>query len=410
MDPATFTSRKTGQLVRITEGGVHAFLPDTLPIRHFSISPEVSVAVEEAAKELGRLDGHGQHFPDRAKLLAAPLLRKEAVLSSRIEGAQTTFEDLVLYEGANIERAVRQKDNREVSNCVKAILFAQERVKEIPIGKQLMCESHQLLMEGTDDARVSPGQIRDKQVHIAREGVPIEDARYVPPPAYDVAPLLENFQEYIAAPDVLPFLVRLAILHYQFEAIHPFCDGNGRLGRLLIVLMICTKGLLSAPMLYLSAYFERRRGQYNELLLNISRDAQWEAWILFFLRGVAIQARDANQRLWQLETLRTEYKRRLGNTTIAAEKLVDELFRLPVMSNGIARRVTNFTWQSARDTVRRLEDAKIIVLVSGERKEHVYVAPEIIAIVDAAESTPAPEEARQVEFDLEAPPEVTQAT
>jgi len=406
MDTATFTDRKTGDLVNI-EGGAHAFLPYPVPISNFQITPEISVAVELAAQELGRLDGHSHHFPDRAQLLVAPLLRKEAILSSRIEGTQTTFEELVLFEGANIEHAERQRDNREVLNYVSAMLFAQKRIKEIPLAKQLICETHQLLMAGTDESKTAPGQIRDRQVHIGQEGTSLEDARYVPPPPYHIAPLMQNFQDYIAKPDLLPFLVRLAILHYQFEAIHPFCDGNGRLGRLLLVLMMVKQGVLSAPMLYLSAYFERRRNQYNDLLLNISRDAQWEAWLLFFLRGVAMQARDANQRIWQLQSLRTEFKARLGNATMAVDKLVDQLFASPLMSNSIAKRVTGFSWQSARDNVKKLEDAGIIVKLEIDSKEHLYISPTIIEIVDAAKAIPDDE---QLELSLERPPEITQAS
>jgi Fic family protein len=406
VNPDLFTKSRTGKLVSITEGGL-AFVPNLLPIPHFSLSPAINLELEQANLELGRLDGHGQNLPD-PKLLAAPFLRKEAVLSSRIEGTQTTFSDLVLFEAAQMERAINTRDNREVSNYVRALRYGLDRCKEIPLGKQLLCEMHQLLMSGIEEDSI--GLFREKQVHIAPPGVPLADARFVPPPPYHLAPLFDNLQVYLADPDPLPLLVRLAIVHYQFEAIHPFQDGNGRLGRLLIVLMLCAAGRLAEPMLYLSAYFERRRGQYGDLLLNVSRDGQWDEWILFFLRGIAMQSRDAVQRARQLQELRKDYDLRLKGGTEAAHRLIIELFKLPVMTNSIAIQATGFSWQSARDTVKRLEAAGIVRRLDILRREHIYVAPEIISIVDAAEAVPSPTDTRQVEFDLEPPVEVTQSS
>ncbi|HEY1682137.1 MAG TPA: Fic family protein [Candidatus Tumulicola sp.] len=385
MDASEFTARKTGDLVKITEGGC-AFVPDLLPIS-VELSHMVNLELEQASLELGRLDGHGQNLPD-PQLLIAPFLRKEAVLSSRIEGTQTTFSDLVLFEAMQIQEAVRSRDNREVSNYVNALLYGLQRCKELPLGKQLLCEMHHLLLRGIEKDEALLGSFRTAQVHIAPAGVPIQFARFVPPPPYQIPALFDNLQNYLAAPDDLPLLVRLAIVHYQFETIHPFMDGNGRLGRLLIVLMLCAAGRLAAPMLYLSAYFERRRGQYTDLLLNVSREGRWEEWILFFLRGIATQARDAVQRARQLQALRKDYNERLKGATDATHRLVDELFKLPVMTNKIAERATGFSWQSARDTVKRLEKTKIIMRVNSQDKEHIYLAPEIIAIVDAAEAVP----------------------
>ncbi len=389
MNPTTFTKRSTGELVQISEGGL-AFVPTRLPITGLALSRDMVLSLDEAITELGRLDGHGQNLPD-PHLLIAPLLRKEAVLSSRIEGTQTTFSDLVLFEAAQLGKSARDRDNREVANYVTALMYALARCGELPIGKRLICEVHAKLMARIDEDNTRPGRFRETQVHIGPRGLGISDARYVPPPPYQIDPLFENLAEYIQqSADRLPLLIRLAIVHYQFEAIHPFLDGNGRIGRLLITLMLCAEKRLAAPTLYLSAYFERRREQYNDLMLEVSRDGQWEPWILFFLRGIAIQARDAVQRMKQLQDLRTDYKARLAaaRATVATHTLVDELFKLPVMTNTIGAKVLDFSWQSARDTVRKLEEAKIITLIDGSAKQKVYVAQDIIRIVDAVEAVP----------------------
>jgi Fic family protein len=191
-------------------------------------------------------------------------------------------------------------------------------------------------------------------------------------------------------------------VHYQFETIHPFLDGNGRIGRLLITLMLCAEKRLAAPMLYLSAYFERRRQQYNDLMLNVSRDGQWEPWILFFLRGIALQARDAVQRTKQLQNLREQYRAKLteARATAAALRLVDELFKLPVMSYGIAERVLGFSWQSSRDTVLKLAELGIVHRLKDSGKQHLYLCDDIIRIVDAVEAVPPPAELKEVQLPL----------
>ena len=390
MEPSSFTNGMTGELLRITDGGV-AFLPAPLPPTNFALAPDVILALDEATTELGRLDGHGQNLPD-PQLLIAPFLRKEAVLSSRIEGTQTTFSDLVLFEAAHFEKSERERDNREVSNYVAALQYALARCGDIPVGKRLICEVHKKLLAGIDEEKTRPGRFRATQVHIGPRGFGIAEARYVPPPPYFLDGAFEALGRYIQKPDRLPLLVRLALVHYQFEALHPFLDGNGRIGRLLITLMLCAEKRLAAPMLYLSAYFERRRQHYNDLMLNISKDGQWEPWILFFLRGIALQARDAVQRAKQLQELRERYRSKVteARATAATLRLVDELFKLPVMTYAIAENVLGFSWQSSRDTVLKLAELGIIERYKGSGKQHLYLCAEIIRIVDALEAVPPP--------------------
>ncbi len=300
MEAELFTDRRTGDLVRIPEGGV-AFVPNPLPVGHHVLTPDLVLALEQATTELGRLDGLGSTLPD-TNLLIGPFLRKEAELSSRMEGTQTTFSELVMFEAADGLRA--DGDLREVSNYVVALKYALSRARDTGISRTLLNETQRLLLAGTGEAHRS-GRFRDSQVFIGPRGFSIAEARYVPPPAHRIDELIDNLERYIADGERLPFLVRLAVVHYQFEAIHPFFDGNGRIGRLLMPLLLVHSGMLRAPMLYLSAYFERRRAAYNDAMFAVSADGRWSDWITFVLRGIALQAQDALSRVAQLNRLRS---------------------------------------------------------------------------------------------------------
>jgi Fic family protein len=385
MDISRFSSLAPGSLVRISEGG-HAFVPALLPPSEKVVTDDIVLGLEEATTELGRLDGLAANLPD-PELLLGPFLRREAVLSSRIEGTQTTYSDLVLFEA---EADAPKSDTREVWDYTQALKYGVRRLQDIPIGRQLILEVHAKLMASTDKKNTLAGQFRDRQVYIAPSGLSITDARYVPPPAYEIAGLFANLADYLEHPDKIPLLVRLAITHYQFEAIHPFLDGNGRLGRLLIVMMLCKERRLAAPMLYLSAYFERRRAQYNDLMLNVSQNAEWEPWVLFFLQGVATQARDAIKRTKQLHTLRDSYRSRFktARTPTSVLTIVDYLFQTPVVTIPRAKKLLGFSWQAASENVQKLVDANILRRLDLSSRIQYFVAPEIIEILDRAEAVP----------------------
>jgi Fic family protein len=390
MDPATFTNPASGDIVQIVEGDLasFAFIPAPLPVAAPVLTPEVAMACSEADAELGRLDGLAAYLPD-PEILIGPFLRREAILSSRIEGTRTTFSDLVLFEAT--EERETSGDTREVSNYIDALKYGVRRVQEIPFGRQLVYEIHELLMSGSEPEKL-PGRFRNRQVFIAPVGLSILDARYVPPPVYAIDPAFENLVAYHEQPDRLPLLIRLAISHYQFEAIHPFIDGNGRMGRLLIVLMLCQTKRLAAPMLYLSAYFERRRVQYNDLMLGVSQAGRWEPWLQFFLNGVAAQARDAVVRTRQLHALRDTYRKRVtgARRSTSAVTLVDALFGFPVMTTRIARRILNMSDTAALENILKLVDAGILRQVSpATGRLMLFIADEITDIIDRAEAIPA---------------------
>jgi Fic family protein len=389
LNPRSFGVGAPGRLVTIQEGG-HAFIPSPLPLPlRDALTPQVLLALSEADNELGRLDGLGSNLPN-PELLIAPFLRREALLSSRIEGTQTTFSDFVLFEAAEEELA--SADNREVANYVEALKYGVQRVSEIPLGRQLILEIHQHLMRGTDERQTLPGALRDRQVFIAPARATIDRARYVPPPPLALPTAVENLATYLQQPEAQPLLIRLAVSHYQFEAVHPFVDGNGRVGRILIALQLCSERRLAAPMLYLSAYFERHRQQYYDHLLRVSQTGSWEPWLLFFLRGVALQARDAISRTRELHALRDLYRTRVSGArrSTALLTLVDDLFRLPVMTNRLARLSLGFSWQAANENIQRLVDANILTLLGvGGAGRHIFTAREIIEILDRVEAEDA---------------------
>jgi Fic family protein len=316
---------------------------------------------------------------ERPELLFGIHLRREAVLSSAIEGTHTTLAGLVRFE---VTRHQSSDDDPEVESYVRALEFGLKRVEELPIGNRLFCELHEMLMEHSDHDKTTPGRMRDCTVFIG-EGS-FEGARFVPPPELFVPGLMDNLARYLATEEEAA-LIKLAVAHYQFESIHPFRDGNGRIGRLLISLWLRKQRILSTPTLFLSAFFEKNKHQYYDALLKVSTEAAWEPWILFFLKGVAEQSRDSNLRTQKLIALREDYKNRLAGprASTGPPKLVDELFAIPAITVPSAARLLGVTYAAAKASVRKLVDAGIL----SEPEQHsgvgYYFAWELIDLIEA---------------------------
>lgn len=280
-----------------------------------------------------------------------------------------------------------RSDVREVANYVKALEYGLKRVSELPVSLRLMRELHARLMDGVRGGELTPGEFRTRQNWIGDPGCKIVDATYVPPPVVEMMAALDDFERYIHTLSELPPLVRMAILHYQFEAIHPFVDGNGRIGRLLITLMLVTEGLLPQPLLYLSAFFDRHRGDYYRLLLEVSQNGNWSEWIIFFLRGVAEQAEDAIVRANKLQKLSTEYREQLQTVraSTALLKLTDYLFNHPVITVPLAQSILKHSQPSAQHNIDRLVQEGILQEITGRQRGRVYIADRIMAIVEDRE-------------------------
>jgi Fic family protein len=386
MNPAKFRKEGAGKLFGIGQEQ-WAFLPNPLPPT-LEITWELAERISDADRALGELAGVARTIPN-PHLLIEPFTRREAVLSSRIEGTQATLTELFSAEvGARKEGP--SEAIREISNYVDALEYGLKRLKQLPVSLRLMKELHERLMKDVRGESLSSGEFRRAQNFIGPPGCKLENATYVPPPVPHMKDALDRFEKYLhESRRVLPPLVRLSLIHYQFEAIHPFWDGNGRVGRLLITLLLCSEGLLPQPLLYLSAYFERNRKEYYRLLLDISQTGNWMDWLRFFVNGVSEESRDAVARSNQLLALRQEYREKLQAQKLPGRtlELMENLFKEPVITVAAARDRLKVTTRAAQQNVDRLLQAGILREVTGRKRYRVFVAQRIIQIVEADQAT-----------------------
>jgi len=378
MDIGLFQSSPSGRVVRAIDG-YWAFVPNPLPPKLDWDSPLVSF-VSKADLAVGTLSGLGETLPN-PHLLIYPFIRREAVLSSRIEGTQSSLSDLLLFEATRIEK---QRDVREVRNYVRAIEYGLKRLEELPLSLRLIRELHSILMEGVRGERATPGEFRQSQNWIGPPGCTLNDATFVPPPVPEMLEALDQLEKFLHTDMPLPPLVELALIHYQFESIHPFLDGNGRIGRLLITLFLCQRGILTKPLLYLSAFFERHRQEYYDHLLQVSQQGAWRQWIEFFLTAVAEQSGDAVRRARRLLDLHRNYyqtslEKRLPATS---GQLIELVFMRPVLNARVAQESLKVTFPAAQKAIRALVDEGILAEITGGKRNKAYAAKEILKILE----------------------------
>lgn len=380
MQLSDFTELASKNAVSLGSQSV-AFVPPALP-PDWLPGPEILLLLSQADQAVGRLAGSGQTMAN-PHLLIRPYARREAVLSSRIEGTQSEYEDAVLFEVEPSQS--KAPDANEVKNYIDALEYGLSRVNDLPLSRRLFCEMHERLLASGRGQNRSPGQFRRNQVWIGAEGMAIDAARYVPPPIPQMKRCFDQLEKYLNDKPRLPTLIRLALVHYQIEAIHPFEDGNGRIGRLLIVLMLCKDGILPLPLLYLSAYFEKNRQTYYDLLLAVSTRNAWDEWVSFFLTGVITQANDGIQRATKLATLRDQYHATLHGVRSSSLllQLVDRLFEQPAITAPIASDFLSVSHTSAMKYLRILESHGIAVEVTGNTRDKMFVAREIIRTTNA---------------------------
>lgn len=382
-----FSPEAPGSFVPTIEGA-EAFVPAPLP-SSVQLPPPTVRLLAQAENALGRLSGiAAREF--NPYLVASPLLHREAILSSRMEGTVTTPEQLVLFEaGTRPEGAAPEavEDAQEVLNYIHAMRRGLELLEELPVCLRLIKAVHGVLLDGVRGDRERPGEFRTSQNHIrGRLSEDIADARFVPPPPREMEACLHDLEAYLnrdLAPDHDPLLVQLALTHYQFETIHPFRDGNGRVGRLLLPLLLCAHERLERPVLYLSAYFERHRDLYVDLLLAVSQAGEWIPWIDFFLRGVRESAAEAAEHATALLELRKRYSRRFqkGRSSALLIRLIDRLFQTPFITIREAATLLDVTNQAAANNIHKLEEAGILEKVSGRRRKQVFIAREIMSFM-----------------------------
>lgn len=376
MNPADFQDPSAGRVVH-TPGGYAAFVPAPLP-------PEVSydaglvLALSRADSALSELSGLGRQLPN-PHLLIASYVRREAVLSSRIEGTRASLSDLLLDE-AETDRS-EDADVREVRNYVAALEYGLERLRDLPLSLRFVRELHERLMQGVRGDQATPGEFRRSQNWIGPAGSTPATAPYVPPPPDEMMACLANWELFLHERERLPDLIQCAVLHEQFEAIHPFLDGNGRVGRLLITLFLVERNRLSQPLLYLSDYIESRRQDYYEALQRVRTRGDWPGWLRFFLIGVEETARAAVRQSSRLMDLRESYRQRL-NRRPNALRLLDELFANPYITAARAARALKVSDPTARQAIGVLQEAGLVSEVTGRRWGRVYLARPILEAIE----------------------------
>jgi Fic family protein len=361
------TSTRGGRHER-QPGGYRAFLPAPLPPRPaLRLEGELRSLLSRADHALGRLDGAVLTLPN-PDLFVFMYVRKEAVFSSQIEGTQSSLQDLLTAEAAILDPN-RPRDVGEVVNYVAAMNHGLERLRKLPVSVRLICEIHEVLMRGLRGARLTPGELRRSQNWIGAEGAGLAEASLVPPPPHAVPGALSKLERFLYRDDELPVLVKVGLAHAQFETIHPFLDGNGRVGRLLITFLLAERKLLSRPVLYLSHYFKRHRRSYYDKL-QATRDAgDWEGWLAFFFRAVlevAAEAAETTRRILAMrEDCRERIADRLGRAAGSGHRVLERLFHRPIVSVGDVRDWLKVTQAGANNLVRRLEKLEILREITG---------------------------------------------
>jgi Fic family protein len=388
MKESDFTNGFPGELTRIA-GGHLAFVPAGLP-GAIEIDSEIQLLHEKCMLSLGAL-GQIVPFLPNPRLITSPFLRREAVLSSRIEGTRTDLGQLYLYEATDASskrhETPESRDAREVSNYVKALYHGLDLIKELPVCGRVLRKMHEVLMDGVTDERGAnkqPGEFRIGQAFIGTSN-DISDARYVAPPPDRIERLFLDLESFANHASPLPTLVWIAMIHYQFEAIHPFADGNGRIGRLLISLLLAERRILAEPLLYLSAHFERHREQYNQGLWKISAAAEWHAWVVFFLEGVHQESSDATRRALSLMKLRESFRTLLQERRGKVLELVDALFITPVVTVPGVQQLLSMTYRGAQKNIDTLVEIGLLEQLPVTYKK-IYVASPVISTIDANDS------------------------
>lgn len=359
MQKEEFTEAMPGKLVPLPYGPPDiqiAFVPDPLPPK-WSWPDRLWKLLLDARTRLSSLDGTGKHLPDPGILLR-PLQSREAQLSSQLEGTITNPQQQALFEADPrypISAGDPSNAMREVFNYAKALRLRLDGTQDLPLSLRLIRQLHEILMEGVRGSDQQPGEFRKIQNQIGRP------ARYVPPPPQLLPETLDAFEKYLHANEInFDPLVRAFLAHYQFEAIHPFADGNGRVGRLLLSLMIAEWCNLSSQWLYMSAFFEKNKRQYMDLLLGVSTHGAWDLWIQFCLEGVISQALDTQKRCDRLLKAHHEYDERLKGGSVRLARVVESLFKTPVISVKTYRKQFGITYPTARSDLKKLHSLGII--------------------------------------------------
>jgi Fic family protein len=356
--------------------GHKAFIPAALPPNPpINLDPELWDLLSKADRALGRLDGATETLPN-PNLFVAMYVRKEAVLSSQIEGTQASLDDLLEFE-AEISRARDgHGDVVEVVNYVKAMNNGLARLESLPVSVRLLKEIHADLLDDVRGGNKAPGQLRTVQNWIGGSGSTIDKARFIPPPPHKVEDCLSDLERYIHAEEQIPILVKVGLIHAQFETIHPFLDGNGRMGRLLIAFLLCEKRVLRRPLLYLSHYLKANRSEYYDRLQATRDKGDWEGWLKFFLKGVATVADEATTTARKIAKMREEHRElvrlRTGKGAGRALELLEYLYWHPIVTVESAMEVSKTAYPNANRLVAQFVEMNLLRELTGQKRNRKF--------------------------------------
>ena len=378
MDASRFVAPAFGEAVRtVGPHGYVAFRPAPI-LREVELDARTVLTLSEADRALGRLAGAGRLLPN-PHLLLQPYVAREALASSRIEGTQASLSDVFDAQA----RQAPEGDVVEVTNYIAALEYGLGRLRTLPVSRRLLCEVHRILLDEARGQERRPGEFRRTQNWIGSADDRPDTAAFVPPTVEDMEPALDDLERFVHEETQLPPLVKVALVHYQFETIHPFLDGNGRLGRLLIAFLLVEQELLPSPLLYLSAYFERRRNEYYDRLQAVRERGELAEWLVFFLTGVTEQANDAVRRAERLVDVREDFRQRLAGDRSRAGDVIDLLLENPIVTTGRVATALGTTLQGALNNVRRLEEAGLVTEVEGiPGRSKRWVALDVLRALD----------------------------
>ncbi len=363
--------------------GYKAFIPKSLPPEpHIQYDEDLQFSLSKADRALARLDGLTTVLPN-LEIFIAMYVKKEAILSSQIEGTQASLEGVLEFE-ANLTPKEDVREIKEVINYVKALNYGMERLEKLPMSLRLIKEIHRILIERTRGNHKAPGEFRESQNWIGPPGVSLSEAVFVPPPPDMVIPAMGELEKFMHTKDNIPPLVKIALIHAQFETIHPFLDGNGRIGRLLITFYLFWKEILLSPLLYLSFYLKKHRNEYYDLLMRVRTEGAWEDWVKFFLKGICETSEEAISTAREIIVLKENLITKLHENSISsvyAIKLIDLLFDTPLVGVPYVTEKLNMSKQSANELVKRFEKINVLREITGKQRYKRYIFRDYIEII-----------------------------
>jgi Fic family protein len=373
-----FKKSPAGRLV-YAAGGYWAFVPHPLPPR-FEWDDRLVTLLSQADLAVGRLSGLIEAMPDPDRLIH-PFIRREALLSTRINSTRLSLSDLLRYE---ITGAEKQPHVEETYNYVRAMEYGLNYLDEMPLNLRFLRELHGILMNGSHTEYIRPGEFRNTQVWNGPPGCTLEQAIFVPPPVQEMYECLNQLETFLNSDIHLPYLVQAALVHYQLESIRPFYKGNGRIGRLLIILILHMKGVLTRPLLYMSAYLEQNREEYFTYLLEVSRKGNWKQWINFFLQGVINQADDTIQRSHLLMRLHQDCRKLVLDKyrSPILGQVIDLVFMQPIVTVKSVQEHLNVTFPAANKAIQILVTEQILAEITGRKRNKVYAAKDVLTILE----------------------------